>query len=68
MGKKDKEEEVRFPEIVYIEAVVMENGEVIHHGRSLGFICDKQMDLIKSYATKLTKGNKVVIALWDNVA
>jgi len=66
MGKK--KEDFNCPAIIYIEAVVMPNREVVHYGRSLGFICEKQMELIKSGATKLTKGKEVVVALWDNVA
>jgi len=67
-NKKDNEEKVSFPKCIYIEAVVMENGEVLHYGKSLGFICDKQMELIKAGATKIVRGNEIVIALWDNIA
>ena len=53
MSKK----EITYPAIVYVEAALMENGEVLHYGKSLGFINDKQKDLVESGATKLTKGN-----------
>ncbi len=54
--------------IVYLEAVLMPNNEVIHYGKSLGFISGKQADLVKAQATKLTKGNEIIVAVGNNVA
>lgn len=56
------------PIVVYIEAVLMDNGEVIHYGKSLGFINKRQQELVDAEATKLTKGNEIVIALGEEVA
>lgn len=60
--------EIKYPKVVYLEAILMANREVIHYGKSLGFINDRQIDLVESGATKLTKGNEVVIAVNDKVA
>ncbi len=46
----------------------MPNNEVIHYGKSLGFISGKQADLVKAQATKLTKGNEIIVAVGNNVA
>ncbi len=50
-------------EIVYIEAVLMDNGELIHFGKTLGFITDKQRGLLDARATKMTKGSEPVVAI-----
>ena len=63
-----KEKEIEYPKVVYLEAVLMANGEVLHYGKSLGFVNKRQGDLVESGATKLTKGNEVVIAVNNNVA
>jgi len=63
-----KKEHIKYPKIVYLEAVLMANGEVLHYGESLGFINERQLNLVESGATKLTKGSEVVIAVNDNVA
>ncbi len=55
-------------EVVYIEAVLMDNDELIHFGKSLGFINKKQRDLIKKGANKITKGKEVVVAIAPQVA
>lgn len=54
--------------VVQLEAVLMENGEVIHYGKSLGFINKKQRELVESGATKLARGGEVMIALKDDTA
>jgi len=51
--------------VVHIEAVLMNNGEVIHFGKSLGFVSFDQMDLVKKGATKLSRGGEIVVALKD---
>jgi len=68
MSKKEKEKEISYPQIVYIEGVLMANGEFLHYGKSLGFVNERQQDLVESGATKLTKGNEIVVALNNNVA
>ena len=50
-------------EIVYIEAVLMDNDELIHFGKSLGFISKKQRELIEAGATRLTKGSEPVVSI-----
>ncbi len=42
-------------EIVHIEAVLMENNELIHMGNSLRFIGTRQRKLVDSGAGKLSK-------------
>ena len=49
--------------VVYLEAVLMENGELIHFGKSLGFVSDRQKELVESGACKLTKGSEPVVAI-----
>ena len=53
---------------VMLEAALMENGEVIHYGKTLGYIGKKQRELIESRATKLSRPNVVVVALGDRTA
>lgn len=57
-----------YPKIVMVEAVLMENGEVIHFGKTLGFINEGQRKIVESEATKLAKNGQMVVALGDNVA
>lgn len=54
--------------VVYVEAVLMPNLELIHYGKSLGFISKEQQKLVEAKATKLTKGGEPVIALGKNIA
>lgn len=54
--------------IVYIEAALMPNNELIHFGKSLGYINEKQRKLVDSGANKLTRGKEVVVAISPNVA
>lgn len=49
--------------VVYVECVLMPNKEVIHFGKSLGFVSDRQAEMVESGACKLTKGSEPVIAL-----
>lgn len=41
----------------------MDNNELIHFGKSLGFITDRQRDLLEAHATKTTRGNEVVVCI-----
>ena len=59
---------MEYPKIVLIEGALMANGEVIHFGKSLGFINKKQKDLVESGANKIARGNEPVVALGDKVA
>lgn len=59
---------MEYPKIVYIEAILMANGELIHYGKSLGYISDKQIEIIESGAEKLTRGSESVVALNPNIA
>lgn len=54
--------------IVYIEAALMSNNELIHFGKSLGYISKEQRKLVDSGANKLTRGNEDVVAISPNVA
>lgn len=63
-----KEKEVTYPMIVLLEAALMENGEVIHFGKSLGYINKKQLDLVEKGATKTARGNEPIVAIGSNVA
>ena len=62
------ENEIKYPKVVYVEAVLMGNREVIHYGKTLGYINEKQLSLVEGEATKLARGNEVIIAINDNVA
>jgi hypothetical protein len=55
-------------EVILIEAVLLPNDEVIHFGKTLGFINKKQRDLVKSKATKIARGGEMIIALRPNIA
>lgn len=57
-----------YPKVVYIEAVLMDNNEVIAHGNTLGFINKEQKGLVENEATKLTKGHEVIVALGEHTA
>ena len=50
-------------EIVHIEAVLMENNELIHMGKSLGFIGNRQRKLVDSGAGKLSKWNETIVEI-----
>lgn len=51
-------------EIVYIEAVLMPNDEIIHMGKSLGFISQRQRELADSKgAGKLSKAGMLVVEI-----
>ena len=65
---KEETNEVKYPKTVYVEAVLMANGEVIHYGKTLGFISKEQENLVESGKAKLTKSNEVVVAVGKNVA
>ena len=62
MGKK----KIEYPLAVLLEAVLMGNGEVIHYGKLLGFVNKKQLDLFENEVTKLSRGNKIVVAVRKN--
>lgn len=54
--------------IVYVEAALMPNNELIHMGKSLGYINEEQRKLVEAGASKLTKGSQIVVAIRPNVA
>jgi len=54
--------------VVYIEAVLMDNNELIHFGKSLGFINKDQRKLVENGACKTTKGGETVVAIKPEVA
>lgn len=57
-----------YPAVVHLEAVVMENGEVIHYGKSLGFINQRQRDLLEKGAHKTARGGEAMVAVGEEVA
>jgi len=67
-AKKEEKKEITYPLVVHVEGVLMANGEFIHYGKSLGWINEKQRDLVESGASKLARGNEIVIALGNSVA
>lgn len=60
--------EVEYPLPCLIEGVLMENGEFIHYGKSMGYANQRQIELVESGATKIARGNEVIIALGEDVA
>lgn len=63
-----KKSEIKYPLVVHLEAVLMVNMEIIHYGKSLGFINKRQLSLVEGEATKLSKGNEIIVAVNDQVA
>lgn len=55
------------PEIVYLQAVLMPNGEVIHFGKTLGFLNEREWKRIREGNAKLTSAGNVVVELGDHV-
>jgi len=54
--------------IVYLEAVLMPNGELLHYGKSLGFVDKQQAKLVEGGACKITKGKEPIVAIRPNIA
>lgn len=46
--------------IVYLEAALMPNNEVLHLGKSLGYISDRQRELVTFGVNKTVKNAKVI--------
>ena len=71
MTKRQKDKKISnitYPLVVLIEGVIMANGELIHYGRSLGFVNEKQLELLETGANKTARGHEPIIALGDNTA
>lgn len=49
--------------VVYIEAVLMANNELIHFGKSLGFVSDRQKKLVESGACKMARGKEPIVMI-----
>lgn len=49
--------------VVYLEAVLMDNDELVHFGKSLGFVSKRQRELVENGACKLTKGNEPIVSI-----
>lgn len=49
--------------VVYLEAILMPNLELIHFGKSLGFVSERQAEMVKSGACKLSKGSEPIVSL-----
>lgn len=50
-------------EVVYIEAVLMDNKELLHYGKSLGYVTEYQASLVEEGACKITKGGEAIVAI-----
>jgi hypothetical protein len=59
---------MQYPKIVYLEGVLMENNEIIHFGKSLGFINKRQLEMLENGSNKITKGKEPVVAVNNKVA
>lgn len=57
-----------YPKVVLLEAVAMANGEIIHFGKSLGFMNKRQVELLESGAHKIARGDEPVVAVGEAVA
>ena len=66
--KKQKQEEFTYPAIVLVEACAMPNGELLHFGKSLGFMNKRQMELLECGAEKTARGKEPIVAVGKNVA
>ena len=66
--KKQKQKEFEYPAIVLVEACAMANGELIHFGKSLGFMNERQVELLEKGAGKMARGTEPVVAIGDKVA
>lgn len=49
--------------IVYVEAVLMPNNEVLHLGKSLGYISNEQRRLVNAGVNKTSEDNIEVVEL-----
>ena len=67
MTEKTKSE-VQYPVVVLLEAALMANGEVIHFGKTLGFINERQRELVENGASKTARGGEIVVAVGEAVA
>jgi len=56
----------KYPIVVCLEAALMANGEVIHFGKSLGFVSKRQMELVESGASKMARGTEHIVAIKVN--
>lgn len=52
--------------VVYVEAILMQNGEVLHLGKTLGYVSERQAKLVESGACKITKGGEPIINIGKN--
>lgn len=70
--EKQERQQLTTPGIVYVEAVLLDNNELIHFGRSLGFISDDQYRLVTGEggpgACKLTRGGDPIVRIGGGVA
>ena len=54
--------------IVYLEAALLPNGELLHFGQSLGYVDKQQLKLVENGAAKLTRGQEMIVAIKPNIA
>lgn len=52
--------------IVYVEALLMDNGELLHMGKSLGYVSARQDELVENGACKMTKGSEPIVNIGRN--
>jgi hypothetical protein len=54
---------IKGPTIVYVEAVLMPNREVIHYGKSLGLVNKRQLEMVAQDVCGHTKGEEKIIVI-----
>lgn len=62
------EKDTNYPKVVFVEAVLMDNREVISMGQTLGFVNKRQQELVENGACKIAKGGEAIIHLGENTA
>lgn len=66
--KTTEKKDTIYPKIVLVEGALMANGEFIHFGKSLGWINERQRELVENGASKMARGTEIIIALGKEVA
>lgn len=50
--------------LIYIEAILMDNNELIHMGKSLGSVSERQRELVESNGGgKMSKGGVTIVEI-----
>lgn len=54
--------------VVYAEAIMAPNGEIVHFGQTLGWANARQIELVENGACKITKGGEPIVSLGERIA